>query len=360
MKQAKKEKIMVIDDNITNLNIARKALEALYDVFLIPCGEKALDIISKINPDLILLDVEMPSLNGFQVITKIKEMPVPISETPVIFLTSKEDFNSEFEGLNLGAVDYITKPFPFSLLIKRVELQLKLAQQKRELLNYSINLEKMVAEKTQVITELQYSIVHVLSNMVEKRDLTTGGHLLRTSSYLKILLKKVVEEKIYIHELENIDFELYAHASQMHDVGKISIPDSILLNKGALTRPEFEIMKKHTTIGEDAIKTAMSNIQEATFLKIAAEFASTHHERWDGTGYPKGLKKEDIPLTGRLMAIVDVYDAIISKRHYKPALPHEEAVRLIIQDSGTHFDPLLISVFEKVTDQFKEISITYD
>lgn len=354
--EQRKAKIMVVDDSITNLNIARKALEQQYETLLIPSGEKALSMLEKITPDLILLDVEMPGLGGFEVIQQIKLLPTPICEIPVIFVTAKDDNGSEFEGLDLGAVDYITKPFSFQLLLKRVDLHLKLANQQKELHNYSTNLEKMVQEKTHVITELQYAIVHVLSDMVERRDGSTGGHLIRTRNYLKVLLHTVQEEHIYANDLNHVDVELYAHASQLHDVGKISIPDSILLKEGKLTPEEFEIMKKHAEIGEDAIRYALNSVQDKKFLEVAAEFAGTHHEKWNGKGYPRGLAGTDIPITGRLMAIVDVYDALISERPYKKPIPHVEAVKTIVADSGQHFDPLLVSIFQKVAHLFNEIS----
>ncbi len=357
MSHKRRMQIMVIDDNVTNLNIARMALEEHYDVQLIPSGEKALKLFERVIPDLILLDVDMPGMNGFDVIKKIKKSTSPVRNVPVIFVTAKDDSSSEFDGLNLGAVDYITKPFSFPLLLKRVELHIQLVKQRVELQRYSQNLEKMVEEKTKVISELQYSIVHVLSDMVERRDGSTGGHLIRTQKYLKVLLDAVQEETIYEDELSDLDVDLFTNASQLHDVGKMSIPDGILLKPGKLTNEEFEIMKTHTTLGENAIRYAMSSVQEKKFLELAASFAGSHHERWDGKGYPRALCQRDIPIAGRLMAIVDVYDALISERPYKKPFSHEKAVDIIMSDRGTHFDPLLIDVFEKVTDVFQRIAI---
>ncbi|MGL4789763.1 MAG: HD-GYP domain-containing protein, partial [Anaerotignaceae bacterium] len=231
--------------------------------------------------------------------------------------------------------------------LRRVALHLQLQQ-------YSKNLEKMVEEKTKVITELQYSIVHVLADMVERRDGSTGGHLIRTQNYLEVLLKEVRAQNIYSDILLDDD-HLLVQASQLHDVGKMSIPDSVLLKPGKLTEEEFEIMKTHTTLGENAIRYAMGSVQEKRFLEIAASFAGYHHERWDGKGYPRALKGEEIPIEGRLMAIVDVYDALISARPYKKAFTHEKAIEIIINESGTHFDPVLIEVFKNVCDVFAEI-----
>lgn len=354
-----KQKIMVIDDNVTNLNIARKALEEEYEVVLLLSGEKALKILKKNKPDLILLDVEMPEMNGFEVIEKIKALGAPYDEIPVIFVTAKDDTNSEFEGLDLGAVDYVIKPFSFPLLLKRVELHLKLRHQQEELQNYSLNLETMVEAKTETIQKLQYAIVHVLSDMVERRDGSTGGHLVRTTAYLKILLKKAKEMDVYPELLGDVSVELYASASQLHDVGKISIPDSILLKDDRLSPIEYEYMKTHTNIGEDALRYAMDSLEDPTFMEVAADFVGSHHEQWDGTGYPRGLQGENIPIAGRLMAIADVYDALISCRAYKDAYPHEKAVKIITEGAGTHFDPVLVQVFEEIHEQFHEVAEKY-
>ncbi len=355
-KSKARKQIMVIDDNVTNLNVARIALEEHYNVQLITSGEKALKLFERTTPDLILLDVDMPGMNGFDVIRCIKQSHLPVRNVPVIFVTAKDDSGSEYDGLSLGAVDYITKPFSFPLMLKRVELHLQLVKQRDELHSYSKNLEKMVEEKTKVISELQYSIVGVLSDMIERRDGSTAGHLMRTQNYLKVLLDAVRDENIYEEELEDIDFNLYLHASLLHDVGKMSIPDNILLKPGKLTHDEFEIVKTHTTIGENAIRYAMSSLQEQKFLEIAASFAGSHHERWDGSGYPRAAREREIPIAGRLMAIVDVYDAFISERPYKKPVPHEEAAKIIIGARATHFDPLLIDVFEGVSDVFRKIA----
>ncbi len=359
MEQNMKLSVMAIDDNITNLDVIRKALEDQYHVILLPSGEKALAILQKVTPDLILLDVEMPGLNGFDMIKLIKKMPPPVCDIPIIFVTAKDDSTSELEGLDLGAIDYISKPFSFTLLRKRVEVHLKLASQQKQLLNYSINLESMVQEKTKQITKLQYSVIYSLSDMVERRDGNSGNHLLRTSNYVKLLIDTMKKEGYYGKVTQSIDSELCSYASQMHDVGKISIPDSILLKPGKLTNEEFDIMKQHTVIGAKAIQHAMANLQGADFLRAASEFAIAHHEKWDGTGYPYHLSGEDIPINGRIMAIADVYDALVSERPYKRAFSHEEAAEIILTGSGKHFDPVLVDIFKKLANDFKEIAYSF-
>ncbi len=344
------KKIMIIDDNITNLNIARKALCDEYSVVLIKDAKMVLAEIPNTKPDLILLDVEMPELSGFEVIEKIKdELPEPYKSIPVIFLTAKDDGVSEFQGLNLGAVDYVRKPFSAALLKKRVELHLKLH-------SYNTDLKRMVKEQVAHIEELQYAVVYAMSEMVERRDHTTGGHILRTSEYLKALMKQLIKDSPYSQELSAYDLDMYCYAAQMHDVGKICISDQILLKEGKLTSEEYDIMKKHTSFGWDIIISSVKDVHNFTFLELAAMFAISHHEKWNGTGYPKGLKEQAIPIGGRMLAIADAYDAIISKRPYKAAKTHNEAVEIIVKDSGQHFDPFMVNAFVAVSDEFEEIS----
>ncbi len=346
----KNKKIMIIDDNVTNLSIARKALCDEYNVVLIKDGAMALAEIPNTNPDLILLDVEMPGMSGFEVIERTKkDLPEPYRSIPVIFLTAKDDGSSEFQGLNLGAVDYVRKPFSAALLKKRVELHLKLH-------DYNIGLKQMVKEQVAHIEELQYAVVYAMSEMVERRDHTTGGHILRTSRYLRALLMQLINDSEYSGELRDVDVHMFCHAAQMHDVGKICIPDHILLKEGKLTTEEFDTMKKHTDFGWDIIISSVKDVHNYAFLETAAMFALSHHEKWNGKGYPKGLKGADIPIGGRMMAIADAYDAIISKRPYKQAKEHEEAVEIIIKDSGEHFDPVMVAAFVAVADEFKQIS----
>lgn len=353
------KKIMIVDDNVTNLNVARKALENEYEVYPILDGEKALKIMAKKIPDLILLDVEMPGMNGFDVLRKIKELGSPFDEIPVIFVTASDDTNSEYEGLNLGAVDYVTKPFSFTLLLKRVELHLRQAEQQKTLYSYSSSLENRIKTQTKKIEDLQYSIVHVLCDMVERRDGCTGQHIIRTSEYLKVLLYKAQEMGVYQDELMDANIELYSHASKLHDIGKVAIQDTILLKEGKLSDIEYEIMKTHTTIGENEIHEALKIAEDSPFLMVASNFVGYHHEKWDGTGYPRNLKGEEIPICGRLMAIADVYDALISTRPYKAPKTHEDAIKIMYDGDGTHFDPVLMKVFREVNNEFKLISEKY-
>jgi Response regulator containing a CheY-like receiver domain and an HD-GYP domain len=341
---SKRETIIIVDDVITNLTVGVNSLDAVYDVFTAPSGPKLFAVLKKVTPDLILLDIEMPEMDGYEVIQILKGSD-KTSNIPVIFLTSKIDPISEVKGLDLGAVDYITKPFSRELLLKRVGLHLLLERQKRELLTYSRGLESEVSKKTKAVVELQNAILMTVAELVECRDSVTGGHIERTQRYLGLLINLAFDNGIYTDELKQWNIGLVVMSSQLHDVGKVSIKDDILLKQEKLTHEEFAEIKKHAEIGAAIIRRIESNTSENAFLKHAEVFAESHHEKWDGTGYPNGIKGEEIPLEGRLMAIVDVYDALTNDRPYKKAYTHEEAVNIIRDGRGSHFDPLLCDVF---------------
>ena len=349
-----KPRVMVVDDSTTNLTVAKNALSAVYNVLPVTSGEMALKLLSKSMPSLILLDIDMPDMDGFETIRRIKS-DEKTRDIPVIFLTALSDSGSELEGLRLGAVDYITKPFSIPLLIQRVALHIALIEQKRELQNYNENLSEMVKAKTKTIEELQHAIIHALGDLIECRDGLTGGHVARTQKYLKILVDGLVKTNPQYEELLGCDLDLMIESAQLHDIGKVGIPDNILSKPGKLTDEEFDIIKTHPGIGERAIHGAMDMTSEKDFLSYAATVASSHHEKWDGTGYPHGLKGKEIPFAGRLMAIADVYDALVSERPYKKALPHETAVRIISEESGKHFDPMLIEVFKTQAAEFVNV-----
>jgi putative two-component system response regulator len=300
----------------------------------------------------------MPETNGLEAIKMLKSREDTRS-IPVVFLTAKSDPDSEVEGLSLGAVDYVTKPFEPHLLRKRVEIHLTmelqrrmLEKQKLELQNFNANLMRMVEEKTGRVLELQGAILNTLADLVESRDNITGGHILRTQKWLEILLSALQDYGVYHEETADWDMRLVLQSSQLHDVGKIAIRDSILMKPGKLTAEEFEEMKRHAAFGAKIIEKIGTNTSERDFLNHSRIFARTHHEKWDGSGYPDGLRGEEIPLQGRLMAIADVYDALISDRPYKKAFSREDASRVIIEGRGIHFDPVLTDIFGEVKDQF--------
>jgi putative two-component system response regulator len=357
--------IMIVDDNIANLRIAKNSLSGAFDIFTVPSAAKMFDLLTRNKPDLILLDIDMPEMDGYEAIKTLKNNP-DTRDIPVIFLTGMSSPEDELKGLSLGAIDYISKPFMPQLLHKRVELHVtveiqkrlledqakKLEAQRTELKSFNENLQKLVAEKTGKVLELQSAILKTVADLVESRDNITGGHVERTQHGLKVLIEGLEDLGLYREQIRKWDIDLMLESSQLHDVGKIAIADSILNKPGRLTPEEFEEIKKHAALGVEIIERIESETSDSDFLKYAKVFAGTHQEKWDGTGYPNGLAGEDIPLPGRLMAIADVYDALVSDRPYKKAFSHEEAVQIILGGKGTHFDPVLTDVFEQVADQF--------
>lgn len=346
-----KKKIVLVDDNKSNLVIGKNVLSEKYEVYSVASGERLFKLLENVVPDLILLDIEMPEMSGFDVLGRLKKMDL-VKDVPVIFLTGKSDADSELDGLSLGAVDYITKPFSPPLLLKRIELHLLIQEQKSKLQEFNENLQGMVEQKTRTVTELQNAVIQGVAEIVEFRDDVTGNHIEHTQQYLGILLKGMRETGIYAEELAEWESDFFLPSSQLHDVGKITVSDTILLKPGSLTSEEFDEIKKHTTQGVKIIQHIARKTSEIGFLKYAEVFAETHHERWDGRGYPRGTKGEETPLPGRMMAIVDVYDALISDRPYKKAFTHEKAVEIIHEGRGTQFDPLLTDLFVAINEEF--------
>ena len=345
--------IFLVDDDPTNLAAGSVTLDQHYDVLTFNSGERLLKTLEKASPDLILLDVAMPEMDGYEVIKRLKSN-TETARIPVIFLTAKNDAESELEGLSLGAIDYITKPFSPPRLLKRIEVHLLVEAQKRELIHFNNNLQQMVDAKTKTVVELQNAILTTMAELVECRDIVTGGHIERTQTYLRIFLEALQQRNLFANETATWNFELVWQSAQLHDVGKIAIKDNILNKPSKLTDAEFEEVKTHPAFGAQVIEKIGESTTDKTFLEYATIFALTHHEKWDGSGYPSGLKGEAIPLLGRIMAVVDVYDALVSERPYKKAFSHTEALKIISESSGTHFDPTLVDVFLAVSEQISE------
>jgi putative two-component system response regulator len=343
--------IMLVDDNRTNLLAGKTALSEDYTVLTVPSASKMLQALEWRKPELILLDVDMPEMDGFEAINILKEHR-ETCDIPVIFLTAMEESTYELKGLQLGAVDYITKPFSPPLLRKRVALHLLLENQKNELKNYNENLQDMVETKTKTIVKLQNKILTAMAEMVESRDGSTSVHIANTQRYLRIFLNEVIKAGILPEESSTWDVDILVQSSQLHDVGKISISDDILKKPGRLNNEEFAEMQQHVRIGVGFLEKLEDGEEDSRFLQYAKIFASFHHEKWDGSGYPYGLAGADIPLLGRIMAIVDEYDALTSDRPYKKASSHEDAVRIILAGMGTDFDPALAAVFIKAVQFF--------
>jgi putative two-component system response regulator len=345
-------RVLLVDDNTTNLQLLHETLDGQgYKLLIAKNGKTALSIARKASPSLILLDIMMPEMDGYEVFRRLKA-DENTSQIPVIFITALADEEDEAKGLGMGAVDYITKPINPELVRVRVHNHLQLK-------HYQDHLENLVEERTRRLALTQAVTIESLATLAEYRDPETGGHIKRTQNYVKALAVHLKDHPRYRDELNDETIELLYLSAPLHDLGKVGVPDHILLKAGKLSDEEFEEMKKHTVYGHEALLITEQKLGADTFLRYAREIAYTHQEKWDGTGYPLGLKGEDIPLAGRMMAVADVYDALISKRVYKPPFPHEKAVEIIIEGRGKHFDPDLIDAFVELKETFRNIALTF-
>jgi putative two-component system response regulator len=355
----KTQKILIVDDTTENIDVLIDVL-ADYKRSVATNGEKALQLATSSKPpDLILLDIMMPGMDGYEVCRRLKD-DEKTKKIPVIFLTAMTDQESEMKGLELGAVDYITKPISPPIVKERVKnhLMLKLARESLE--NQNVVLEEKVVERTQELARTQDVTIFSMAVVAEFRDPETGGHIKRTQNYIKALTLELKSYDKFKFVISDSDVDLIYKSAPLHDIGKVGVPDSILMKPGKLTNEEFEEMKKHTTYGRDAIAAAEKMLGgENTFLKFAREIAYAHQEKWDGSGYPEGTKGEDIPLSARLMAVADVYDALISKRVYKPPISHKDAMKIIVKGKGSHFDPEMIDALENIDEEFRNIALEF-
>jgi putative two-component system response regulator len=339
------KQILVVDDNLASLKQMGAQLGSHYEVSLAKSGAMALQICRQERPDLILLDVEMPEMDGFQTIAGLKDDPA-LSQIPVIFLTGNRDTATEIKALESGAMDFIAKPVNTDILLHRLELHLQFAA-------YQSSLENTVKE-------LENSIVTSFAELVECKDDNAGTHVLRTGKYVEILGRKLLAEGIFADELNEADLDMIIRAAPFHDVGKIGVSDTLLLKEGALTKEEYEEVKKHTLIGARFLDAIYRRTPEQHYLKFAKMIAESHHEKYDGTGYPRGLAGNNIPLCARIMTVANVYDGCITDRVYRKALSHEEACAVILDGKDTWFDPRIVEVFEGVKDRFAHLKVSVE
>lgn len=349
--------ILVVDDNPDNLDLMAGLLQGRYRVKVAISGEKALQIARSDNPpDLILLDIMMPGLSGYQVCELLKQEPAT-QGIPIIFLTAMAATEDETRGLELGAVDFITKPVNPPIVLARVAAQLQLKAAADVLRDQNSWLEAEVERRTRDLIAIQDVTIQMMAGLAETRDSETGNHIRRTQHYLKALAEQLRSHPRFGSQLDDRTIDLLFRSAPLHDIGKVGIPDRILLKPGRFTPEEFAIMQTHATLGRDAIATAERQLGvDVDFLRVAKEIAYSHQEKWDGSGYPQGLAGEAIPLSARLMALADVYDALISHRIYKEAMSHEEAVAIIEAGRGRHFDPDVVEAFRAVADEFHAIA----
>ena len=349
--------ILVVDDTPDNLVLISDLLKDRYAIKVANNGEKALRITRGDEPpDLILLDIMMPDLSGHQVAQELMGDP-KTRDIPIIFLTALASEGDETLGLELGAADYITKPIRPPVLLARVETQLNIKAAADFLRSQNDYLEQEVARRTREVAAIQDVTIHAMASLAETRDNETGNHIRRTQHYVKVLAEHLRNHPRFRHALDDATITMLFKSAPLHDIGKIGIPDRILLKPGKLTPEEFEIMKTHTTLGRDAIEHAEKQLgADVAFLRLAKEIAYGHQEKWDGSGYPEGRSGDDIPFSARLMAVADVYDALISRRVYKAGMTHEQAVKIIQDGRGSHFDPDIVDAFFARVDTFREIA----
>jgi putative two-component system response regulator len=356
--------ILIVDDTPDNIMLLSRLLKDRYNTKVANNGSTALQIAAA-SPSLalILLDVMMPGLDGYETCRQLKANPAT-ADIPVIFLTAKNQVEDEAMGLSLGAVDYIAKPISPPILFARVATQLSLRNARRELEEHNQNLEKLVQERTAQLYLMQEAIIVAMASMAESRDQETGNHIRRTQNYVRALARHLQTHPRlsakYGAELSDEAIELLYRSAPLHDIGKVGIPDRILLKPGNLDREEFEVMKMHAVYGRDTIMLVEKHIGGSnSFLMFAREIAHSHQEKWDGSGYPQNLSGEQIPLSARLMAVADVYDALISKRVYKPAFTHQQALDVMRKGRGSHFDPDVLDAFFEIEGEFAAIAVAY-
>lgn len=345
--------ILIVDDNAQNLTVLGELLSDHYRVRAANSGPAALQAVARRPlPDLILLDVMMPGMSGYEVIETLRNDP-GTRGIPVIFTTAMDAIEDEEHGLVLGAVDYLTKPLRPAIVLARVRTHLELKHARDALQQDNVALGAEVSRRSRENQHLQEVALRALARLAETRDNETGNHILRTQATVERLAQLARHLPEYAGELDERSVELMAMSAPLHDIGKVGIPDRVLLKPGKLDAEEWALMKTHSRLGADAIARAIADTaRPAAFLAYAHAIALYHHERWDGSGYPDGLAGTAIPLAARLMAIADVFDALLSRRSYKAAMPVEEVRRIMATGSGNHFDPTLLACFLAHFDEF--------
>jgi putative two-component system response regulator len=352
--------ILVVDDTPDNLLLMSDLLKHLYTVKAANNGEKAIRIAQdQPQPDLILLDIMMPGMTGHEV-ARVLQADTRTGNIPIIFLTAMASSADESHGLELGAADYITKPISPPVVLARVRTQLKVKDAADFLRDQNDYLEREVQRRTRELGAIQDVTIHAMASLAETRDNETGNHIRRTQHYVRVLAEHLREHPRFRHFLDDATIKLLFKSAPLHDIGKIGIPDRILLKPGRFEPAEFEIMKTHTTLGRDAIQHAEQQLgMDVEFLSLAKEIAYCHQEKWNGSGYPQGLVGDAIPISARLMAVADVYDALISRRVYKEGMPHEKAVQIIVEGRASHFDPDICDAFIACVEQFRAIAARF-
>jgi putative two-component system response regulator len=354
-----KPSILVVDDSPVNLSLVAGLLRDRYLVKAATDGERALSLVRADPPGLILLDLEMPGMDGYEVCRRLKADPMtrPI---PVIFLTSHTEVESELRGLALGAADYITRPINPGILMSRVRAHYSEASHAEDMRVANAYLNYEVDRRTRELAAMQDVTILALASLAETRDIDTGNHLRRTQNYVRALANRLRSHPAFSDYLSAAIIDLLFKCAPLHDIGKVGIPDRILLKPGRYEPDEYALMKLHPILGYNAIVRAqLTSAESSQFFDVAKDIVHSHHEKWDGTGYPQGLAGPDIPIPARLVALADVYDALISRRVYKSGISHEQATQVIVEGRGSHFDPDVVDAFLALAQEFQGIAQTF-
>jgi putative two-component system response regulator len=357
----KTDSILIVDDSPENLIVLGNLLSPYYRVHVANSGLHAFELLKKLDtlPDLILLDIMMPEVDGFSVLTELQSNEAT-SDIPVIFLTALDSIADEQKGLRLGAIDYITKPIRPEIVLARIRNHLELKHARDRLSHQRDGLEQAVADRMQENEVLQNVVIRALARLAEVRDNATGHHILRTQLYVDALARQLAKNPLYESVLDEKTIRLLMKSAPLHDIGKVGIPDNILLKPGSLTEEEWKIMRTHARLGAEALEQAITDVEQPVpFLDFAREIAHYHHERWDGGGYPEGLKGTEIPLSARLMSVADTFDALVNPREYRAASSLDKARDVILAESGKQFDPDVVEAFDSCFDEFMNIAFRY-
>jgi putative two-component system response regulator len=349
--------IMMVDDDETELLIAQRALEKYYVVVAMTSSKQALARLAKstVMPSLIILDIAMPGMNGFEMIMRLKTSE-KAKGIPVLFMSGDSDVATELEAYRLGAVDFIRKPIITELLRKRIEMQIKILDQQKQMQTYTAQLQQTASFQTQNAMRLEYFIIGIITDLITEKDRFAGMHSLRVSKYMSVLLKEMLMSGINFG-IQPEDFELILLSSRLHDMGKIGIPDYVLQKDGKYTEQEFAVMKTHTVLAANSIEKYRYLLPNSKFINYTYQMTRSHHEQFGGGGYPDGLSGANIPILARILTVADVYDALVSERTYKKAFSHEQAYNIMTQGSGIQFDPQVVASFQRVHKEFHEISM---
>jgi putative two-component system response regulator len=347
--------VLIVDDLPENLKLLSKVLTGdRLEPKPFLSGKPALQAALDDPPDIILLDMNMPEMSGLEVCQRLKQ-DERLKKIPVIFISGLQDTEDKLEAFRAGGVDYISKPFHREEVLARVRTHLRMSQMQAQMESHTRELEQRVAEEIQLVTASQLATIYALAKLAEVRDDDTGRHIERVQTFAKMVAEQLRATGHHLERLTDVYIDTLYKTASLHDIGKVGIPDAILLKPGKLTPEEFTVMKTHSAFGADTLNSVLLRHPDNRFLRMGVDVARSHHEKWDGSGYPDGLAGVAIPLSGRITALADFYDALRSKRCYHLPFTHEDTRRMIQEGRGRHFDPDVVDAFMTLEDRFRTV-----